>query len=191
MLLDVHAAPCVYPSGVCTNCSKVDQLRIVPSPNDFSTTGTNDFSVSSELCRPIRPWDLNWLTIGIHNRRRFRLGKSRRYRASLPTQTQAGPLSVSSLLRPPATRWQAALRAIRLEGRSWSLTRRFADGEGSGFLSSGNLEYRLAPAAPASVRRQYALALSLSTHSSAPCRVFIRKFSTRIIVTIWTHPIVL
>ena len=32
-------------------------------------------------------------------------------------------------------------RTVRLEGRSSSFTRRFADGEGYGVLCSGNLEY--------------------------------------------------
>ena len=62
MLLDDHAAPCVYPSGVCTTCSKVDQLRIVPSAHDFSTTGTNDFSVSSEYAAQFARGIWNWLT---------------------------------------------------------------------------------------------------------------------------------
>src|SRR5260370_11582360 len=36
MLLDDHADPCVYPSGVCTTFSKVDQLTMLPSANIFS-----------------------------------------------------------------------------------------------------------------------------------------------------------
>ena len=50
-------------------------------------------------------------------------------------------MSASSLLCPPGTRWQAVRRTVRLEGRSSSFTRRFADGESYGVLCSGNFEY--------------------------------------------------
>src|SRR6266849_9353331 len=59
---DDHAAPCVYPSGVCTTCSKVDQLTMLPSAIIFSATGTNVFSVSSAYCAQFARGTWNWLT---------------------------------------------------------------------------------------------------------------------------------
>src|SRR5260370_22627076 len=57
-----HAAPCVYPSGVCTTCSKVDQPVMVPSAVNFSKTGTTVFSVSSEYPAQFARGTWNWLT---------------------------------------------------------------------------------------------------------------------------------
>src|SRR2546429_9939522 len=60
--VDDHAAPCVYPSGVWTICSKVDQLRMVPSAVNFSAMGTIVFSVSSEFAARFARGTWNWLT---------------------------------------------------------------------------------------------------------------------------------
>jgi len=43
-------------------CSKVDQLAMLPSASDFSTTGTNVFSLSSEYCAQFARGIWNWLT---------------------------------------------------------------------------------------------------------------------------------
>src|ERR1700676_1192602 len=62
------------------------------------------------------------------------------------------------------TRWQAARRAARLKGRSSSLTRRFADGEGDGVLLVDNLlSMGLRLLHRPVVGRQYSVTLSLST----------------------------
>src|SRR6266446_815442 len=112
MLLDVHAAPCVYPSGVCTTCSKVDQLRIVPSPNDFSTTGTNDFSVSSEYAAQFARGIWNWLTyvytIGVDSIWGSAAGTS----ITANTNTSRPAIRIFIIVSS-WTRWQAARRAIR------------------------------------------------------------------------------
>src|SRR5271165_544946 len=50
MLVDDQDAPCVYPSGVCTTCSKVGQLMMLPSAAIFCATGMKFFSVSSAYC---------------------------------------------------------------------------------------------------------------------------------------------
>src|SRR5437016_14069223 len=62
MEFDDHAAPCVYASGVCRTCSKVDLLTMFPSANDFSIIGTSVFSVSSEYCAQFARGTWNWLT---------------------------------------------------------------------------------------------------------------------------------
>jgi hypothetical protein len=62
MVLDDHAAPCVYPSGVCTTCSNVDQLAMVPSAVNFSAIGMSDFSVSSAYAAQFARGTWNWLT---------------------------------------------------------------------------------------------------------------------------------
>src|SRR2546427_12987458 len=62
MVLDDHDARCVYPSGVCMICSKVAQLRMVPSAVNFSTIGTTVFSVSSEYAAQFARGTWNWLT---------------------------------------------------------------------------------------------------------------------------------
>src|SRR5205807_1444474 len=60
--VDDHAAPCVYPSVVCTTCSKVDQLTMAPSAVNFSRIGTMVFSVSSEYPAQFARGTWNWLT---------------------------------------------------------------------------------------------------------------------------------
>src|SRR5882762_2006572 len=62
ILVDSHAAPCVYPSGVCTTCSNVDQPTIVPFAIIFSAIGTTVFSVSSEYAAQFARGTWNWLT---------------------------------------------------------------------------------------------------------------------------------
>src|SRR6266478_113528 len=57
-----HAAPCVYPSGVCTIVSKVDQPPMVPSAVNFSRIGTTVFSESSEYPAQFARGTWNWLT---------------------------------------------------------------------------------------------------------------------------------
>src|ERR1700686_1771047 len=62
MVGDDHAAPCVYPSVVCTTISKVDQPTIDPSVVNFSRMGTTDFSLSSAYAVQFARGTWNWLT---------------------------------------------------------------------------------------------------------------------------------
>jgi hypothetical protein len=62
MVLEVHAAPCVYPSGVCTTVSNVDQPLMLPSAVNFCAIGMNDFSLSSEYAAQLARGTWNWLT---------------------------------------------------------------------------------------------------------------------------------
>src|SRR5260370_41939898 len=62
IVLDDHAAPCVYPSLVCTTDSKVDQPMMVPSAVNFSRIGTTVFSLSSKYPAQFARGTWNWLT---------------------------------------------------------------------------------------------------------------------------------
>src|SRR5713226_4041181 len=129
--VDDHAAPCVYPSGVCTTVSKVDQLTMLPSANDFSATGTNDFSVSSEYAAQFARGIWNWLTyvytVGAGSICEKAIGELTTASAAniRPTTTPINRLFMHFSLAG-----QSAAQCNTLEGRSSSLTRRFADGEG-------------------------------------------------------------
>src|SRR6266851_357905 len=126
--VDDHAAPCVYPSGVCTTCSKVDQLTMVPSAVSFSAIGTTVFSVSSEYAAQFARGTWNWLT------NVYTVGVGSIWGRAAGTSITANTITNRPAIRffiieSSWTHWQAA-QCNSLEGRSSSLTRGFADGEG-------------------------------------------------------------
>src|SRR6266436_1050604 len=120
--VDDHAAPFVYPSGVCMTCSKVDQPRMVPSAVIFSATGTNVFSVSSAYCAQFARGTWNWLTYV------YTTGVGSIWGRAAGTSITANTIKSRPAIRfviiySSWIHWQAAWRNS-LEGRSSSLNSR-------------------------------------------------------------------
>src|SRR5258708_38822317 len=109
-------------------CSKVDQLRMVPSAIIFSATGTTVFSVSSEYAAQFPRGTWIWLTYV------YTVGVGSIWGRAAGTSIAATTITSRPTIRffiivSSWTHWQAA-QCNSLEGRSSSLTRGFADGEG-------------------------------------------------------------
>src|SRR5882724_465272 len=119
-----HAAPCVYPSGVCTIVSKVDQPPMVPSAVNFSRIGTTVFSESSEYPAQFARGTWNWLTnvytVGVGSICEKAIGERT---IATVIKTRATSTPINRLFMHLSLAGQSAARSKTLEGRSSSLSR--------------------------------------------------------------------
>src|SRR5216684_3672290 len=124
-VVDDHAAPCVYPSGVCMTVSNVDQLTMFPSANIFSATGTNDFSASSEYAAQFARGTWNWLTyvytVGGGSICERAIGERT---TATATKTRPTTTPINRLFMHLSLAGLSAAQCNTLEGRSSSFTRR-------------------------------------------------------------------
>src|SRR5436309_1324050 len=166
ILVDSHAAPCVYPSGVWTTCSNVDQPMIVPLAVSFSKMGTTVFSLSSEYDAQFARGTLNWLTnvytVGVGSI----CGRAAGTRITANTITSRPAIRFNMMM----SSWTLSLlagRAAQHVGSSLCVPH-LADfawgGRDAAFaLLWSTWEKWLAPGVPTSVRRQYAPTFPLSS----------------------------